>query len=95
MVAVDADIAHALNPVLHVLAHVFLILEYLSVKAVLLDLLYAGFHLALVLRVIAFTGMDPEPSSDRILMEPLVEGQFPVLLVDNYQLGLIVNPSVP
>ena len=35
--AVDADIGYALKPVLHVLAHVLLVPEDLTVKAILLD----------------------------------------------------------
>ncbi len=92
--AVDADIGHALNPVLHVLTHVFLIPEDFTVEAILLDVLNTGFHLALALRVIAFAGMDPESSRGGILMKPLVERQFAVLFVDHHQLGLIVNALI-
>lgn len=87
----DADIGHALNPVLHVLAHVFLIPEGFTVESILLDVLHAGFHLALALRIVGFAGMDPEPRRGGIIMESLVEDQFPVMLVDHHQLGLIVN----
>src|SRR5690554_5178300 len=68
--SVNTDIGYTLNPVLHVLAYVFLISEDFTVEAILLDVLHAGFHLALALWIVAFAGMDPEPDRDGILVEP-------------------------
>lgn len=89
--AVGAEMGHLIDPVLDVFTHMRLIPEDFAVKAILLDVLHAGFHLALALRVIAFTGMDAEPGCGGIRVEALVESQFPVLLVDDDQLGLIIN----
>src|SRR5690606_35246719 len=65
--------------------------EALAIQTVLLDVLDAGFHLALALGVIALAGVDPVAGGGGVVMEALVQGQLAIALIDHHQLGLIVD----
>src|SRR5690606_41595048 len=80
--AMAACIGDIVQPLLDVLSHGRFAGEALAIQAVLLDVLHAGFHLALALRVVTLTGVDPVASGGGVLMETLVQGQLAIALVD-------------
>src|SRR5690606_30122076 len=89
--AVHTRIGYGLKPVMQMLVNGVLVRKLLAIETVTLDVLDAGLHLALALRVIALTGMDTIASRGCILVEALVERQLSILLADHHHLGLVVN----
>src|SRR5690554_3146118 len=89
--SMSAYISYGLQPVQHMLAQMLLITKRLAIEAVPFDILDAGLDLAFALWVVALTGVDTKSSRSCILVEPLVELQFAVLLLNHHQLGLVVH----
>src|SRR5690554_2191076 len=85
-----AYIGYGFQPVQHMLTQMLLITKHFAIQTVPFDILDAGLDLAFALWVVALTGVDTKSSRSCILVEPLVELQFAVLLLDHHQPGLVV-----